>query len=101
MLPLPARVDLRAMAIKEYSALLKLHHQIVLVSYPRHSLGTSYSSAEMQSVYSAALTDWVSLDVCMYVCMCVCVCVYTRDNMRVCMCEIIWDNNCISNVNCS
>ena len=30
-----------------------------LVSYPGHSLGESYSSAEMQSVYSTAPADWV------------------------------------------
>ena len=29
-----------------------------LVSYPGHLLGESYSSAEMQLVYSTALTDW-------------------------------------------
>ena len=31
-----------------------------LVSYPEHSLGVSYPSVEMQSVYSAAPADWVS-----------------------------------------
>ena len=30
------------------------------VSYSGHSLGESYSSAEMQSVYSAALANWAS-----------------------------------------
>ena len=29
-----------------------------LVSYPGHSLGESYLSAEMQSVYSATPEDW-------------------------------------------
>ena len=29
-----------------------------LVSYPEHSLGESYPSAEMQSVYSPAPADW-------------------------------------------
>ena len=29
-----------------------------LVSYPRHSLGRSYPSADVQSVYSTALADW-------------------------------------------
>ena len=29
-----------------------------LVSYPGHSLGGSYSSAEKQSVYSTAPADW-------------------------------------------
>ena len=31
-----------------------------LVSYPEHSSGESYPSAEMQSVYSAAPADWVN-----------------------------------------
>ena len=30
-----------------------------LVPYPRHSLGESYFSAEMQSVYSVTPADWV------------------------------------------
>ena len=29
-----------------------------LVSYPGHSLGESYPSAEMQLVYSTATADW-------------------------------------------
>ena len=65
MLPLRARVDLGAMAMKGYSAfpktpaLLEPHHQMVLVSYPGHSLGgDSYPSAEKQSVYSTAPADW-------------------------------------------
>ena len=29
-----------------------------LKSYPGHSLGGSYPSAEMQSVYSTTLADW-------------------------------------------
>ena len=32
-----------------------------LMSYPEHSLGESYSSAEMQSVYSTAPADWASV----------------------------------------
>ena len=32
------------------------------VSYPGHSLGESYLSAEMQSVYPAALADWAYFD---------------------------------------
>ena len=44
-----------------------------LVSYTGHSLGGSYPSVEVQSVYSTAPVDWAS--VCVYVCMCVCVCV--------------------------
>ena len=50
------------MAIKGHSAFPKAQalpepkHQIV-VSYPEHSLGVSYASSEMQSVYSAAPAD--------------------------------------------
>ena len=72
MLPLGAIVDLRAMALKEHpafpkaSALLKLHHQIKQSDgealHPRHSLGESYPSAEMQSVYSSALAGWAIVD---------------------------------------
>ena len=49
--------------MKEYSAFLKdpvslePHHQIVLC-HTGHSLGGSYPSAEVQSVYSAAPADW-------------------------------------------
>ena len=32
-----------------------------LMSYPGHSLGESYSSAEKQSVYSAGPADWAYL----------------------------------------
>ena len=31
-----------------------------LLSYPEHSFGESYPSAEMQSVYSTAPADWAS-----------------------------------------
>ena len=31
------------------------------VSYPGHSLGEFYSSAEMQLVYSASTTNWANL----------------------------------------
>ena len=31
-----------------------------LVSYPEHSLGESYPTAELQSVYSIATADWIS-----------------------------------------
>ena len=31
-----------------------------LVSYPGHTFGKSYSSAEMQSLYSAAPADWAT-----------------------------------------
>ena len=55
MLPLRARVDLGAMAIKRYSGfpidpdLLDPHHQIVECHNPGHLLEESYPSAEMQS----------------------------------------------------
>ena len=38
-----------------------------LVSYPRHLLKESYSSTEMQSVYSAVLADWASSESRCYV----------------------------------
>ena len=59
MLPLRARVDLRAMAMKGYSAfpkapaLLEPHHQIV-----SRTLVGGYPSAEVPSVYSTAPADW-------------------------------------------
>ena len=31
-----------------------------LASYPGHLLGESYSTAEMQSVYSVAQADWIT-----------------------------------------
>ena len=56
MLPLRARVDLGAMAIKGYSAFLKAllepHNQIG---------GGSYPSAEKQSVYSTASANWATI----------------------------------------
>ena len=61
MLPLRARKDLGAMAIKLYSTfrkapgLLDLHHQIVLCHYQDTRFGESYPSAEKQSVYSTTL----------------------------------------------
>ena len=54
-----------AMTIKEYfpfpkaPALLELHYHY-LVSYTEHLLRESYSSAEMPSVYSAALVNWAN-----------------------------------------
>ena len=33
-----------------------------LVSYPGHSLGESYLYAEMQSVFSTVLADWIEVD---------------------------------------
>ena len=59
MLPLRARVDLRAMAMKEYSAFpkapasLEPHHQIRVIS--RSLVGEGfYPSTKKQSVYSTA-----------------------------------------------
>ena len=68
MLPLRARVDLGAMAIKGYStfpkapALLEPHHQIVKC----HNQDTCWGGgltpfAEMQSVNSTAPTDWAKI----------------------------------------
>ena len=56
MLPLRVRVDLGAMAIKEYSTL----PLDCLVLYPGHSLRESYSSTEMQSVYSTTQANRVN-----------------------------------------
>ena len=64
MLPLQARVDLEAMAIKEYSAfpqnssITEASPSDCLASYPGHSLGKSYSSTEKQLMYSTAPTNW-------------------------------------------
>ena len=35
-----------------------------LMSYPEHSLGESYPSTEMQSVYSTATADWAKHLLC-------------------------------------
>ena len=39
-----------------------------LVSYLGHSLGGSYPSAELQSVYSTAPANWATFSECSYVC---------------------------------
>ena len=63
VLPLRARVDLGAMAIKGYSAfpkvprLLEPHHQTVY-SHKQDTRWGSDPSAEKQSVYSTAPVDW-------------------------------------------
>ena len=67
MLPLRARGDLKAMAMKEYSvfpkapALVEPHNQIVLCHIQDTRCvcveGRSYFSAEKQSVYSTTPTD--------------------------------------------
>ena len=65
MQPLQARVDQGAMAIKGYLRILQNSNiagaspSDYSTSYPRHSLGESYPSAEMQLVYSAAPEGWV------------------------------------------
>ena len=50
------------------------------VSYLEHSLGESYPSAEMQSVYSTAQPTYMCtcmyIYIYIYVCVCVCVCMY-------------------------
>ena len=67
MPPLWVRVDLGAMAMKGYSVggILYLCWgcswcvlQPQPTGLPRHSLGRSYSSAEVQLVYSTAPVDW-------------------------------------------
>ena len=58
--PLRARVDMGAMAFS-YSSITGSSSSGSLVSYPGYALGGSYSSAVMQSVYSAAPVDWTSL----------------------------------------
>ena len=66
VLPLRARVDIGAMAMKEYSAyssnsiFTEASQSDYLVSYLGYSIGESYSFAEMQSVYSTAPIDWAT-----------------------------------------
>ena len=63
LLPLRARVDKGAMAMKGFFAILKAlasletHHQIVLC-HILDSLEGFYPSAEKQLVYSIAPSDW-------------------------------------------
>ena len=54
----PKWVNWGAMAITELSAFPKASPSDSFVSYLGHSLGESYQSAEMLSVYSAAATNW-------------------------------------------
>ena len=62
VLPFWTSVDQRAMAVKAYSAFLKVpagtSPSNCFVLYPVHSLEKSYFSADMQSVYSAVTTNW-------------------------------------------
>ena len=44
--------------IPQSSSITVASPSVCFVSYAGHSLGESYSSAEMQLVYSAALADW-------------------------------------------
>ena len=44
--------------MKRYSTFSKSPMAKGLMSYPGHSLGESYSSAEMQLVYSTVPADW-------------------------------------------
>ena len=44
--------------IPQNSIITEVSPSDCLVSYPGHSFGESYLSAEMQSVYSAAPADW-------------------------------------------
>ena len=66
-LPFRARVDLGAIAMKrcfgfpKTPASTEVSPSDHLVSYPGHSLGVSYSSAEMLSVYSTAPADWANV----------------------------------------
>ena len=67
VLPLWARANLRAMAMKEYSvfpkapALQQPHPQIVSCHIWDTPGSGSYPSAEMQLVYSTAPADWTKL----------------------------------------
>ena len=47
------------LCILQSSSITKASPSDSLVTYLGHSLGESYCSAEMQSVYSAAPADWV------------------------------------------
>ena len=64
MIPLRVKVDQRTMAIKGYSAppialaLLAPHHLIIQCHIQDTRLVGSYSSAEIQSVFSTAPVDW-------------------------------------------
>ena len=66
VLPLRARVDMGVMAVEgephsQSFSITGNSPSDCLVSYSRHLLGGgSYPSAEMQSVYSRAPTDWAS-----------------------------------------
>ena len=58
----PGQVDLWAMVLRipQSSSITEASPSDSTVSYIGHSLGESYPSAEMQSVYSTAPADWAS-----------------------------------------
>ena len=109
MLPLRVRVDLGAMAMKGYSTFPKtpalLESLIRVFSIiSRTFVGRSYSSTEMQSMYSLARADWdekrktyiyiyVFIYIYIYIYMCVCVCVCVR--ARVCVCVCVRAHACV------
>ena len=90
-----------ALPIPQSSSLTGTSASDSLVSYLGHSLWGSYSSAEMQSVYSTAPVDWATyFFTCMciykvymygYVClsMCAYVCMHVDEYMYVCVCVIM------------
>ena len=66
LLPFCSKVDLGAMAMKEYSTFPKFSIARASLSdgfmpYPEHLGWWSYPSAETQSVYSKAPADWAYL----------------------------------------
>ena len=85
------------LCIPQSSSITRTSPSDCLVSYPRHSLGESYPSAEKQSVHYTAPADWAKTDcdniyiyiyIYIYVCVCVCVyvCVYSYIHIYVCVC---------------
>ena len=62
VLPLQARVDLRIMAMKGYSAFPKVYWNFTIKLFSVHiqdtRWGGAYVSAEKQSVYSTAPANW-------------------------------------------
>ena len=96
MLPLRARVDLGAMAIKRYSTspqssnITGVLPSDCLVSYPGHSLGGVLPLCREAVVYSTAPADWARVCVCVYtyIYICVCVCVYLY--IYICVCVYVY-----------
>ena len=50
----------RVLNITQNSGIMRASPSDCLVLYPGHSLGESYPSAEMQSVYPTAPADWAT-----------------------------------------